>query len=60
MLAIHAATAQGLESIQVLLVVIVIFVAVFWKIMLQILVIFAVAMIVLGAVTLFSDVLHLL
>jgi hypothetical protein len=60
MLAIHAATTQGLPSIQILVVLIVIFIAVFWKVMLQILAVFAAAMLVLGAVTLFSDLLHLL
>jgi hypothetical protein len=60
MLAIHGATAQGLESIRVLIVVIMVFIVVFWKIMLQILIIVMAAMVLIGAVTLFAGVLHFL
>lgn len=58
--ALHGLTAQGLESIRVLIVVIVIFVVVFWKVMLQILIIVTAAVILIGAVSLLSGALHIL
>ena len=60
MLALHGLTAQGLESIRVLMIVIVIFVVVFWKIMLQILIIVTAAAILIGAVSLLSGALHVI
>lgn len=59
MLALHGLTAQGLESIRVLILLLVIFVVAFWKIMLQILIIITAAGILIGAVTLFSGALHI-
>lgn len=60
MLALHGLTAQGLESIRVLIVIIVLFVVVFWKVMLQILIIVTAAAILIGAVSLLSGALHIL
>jgi hypothetical protein len=60
MLALHGLTAQGLESIRVLIVILVIFVVVFWKIMLQILIIVTAAAILIGVVSVLSGALHVI
>lgn len=60
MLALHGLTAQGLESIRVVIVLLVIFVVVFWKIMLQILIIITAAAILIGVVSLLSGALHVI
>jgi hypothetical protein len=59
MLALHSLTAQGLESARVLIVLFVIFVVAFWKIILQLLIIIAAAIVLVGAVTVFGA-LHIL
>lgn len=57
MLALHGAV-QGLDSIRVLIVVIVILCVVFARIMLQILLIVAGSLLLIGAVTVLQDLLH--
>ena len=59
MLALHALTAHGLESIRVLAVIFVIFVVAFWKVILQLLIVIAAAVVLMGTVTLFG-VLHII
>jgi hypothetical protein len=59
MLALHSLSAHGLDSIRVLMVLFVIFVVAFWKIILQLLIIIAAAIVLMGTVTLFG-VLHII
>ncbi len=59
MLALHSLTAHGLDSIRVLMVLFVIFVVAFWKVILQLLIIIAAAIVLMGTVTLFG-VLHII
>jgi hypothetical protein len=59
MLALHSLTAHGLDSIRVLMVLFVVFVVAFWKVILQLLIIIAAAIVLMGTVTLFG-VLHII
>jgi uncharacterized protein (DUF486 family) len=58
MLAIHGVTQQNTESIRTLIVVFVLFVVTFWRAALQIAIIIAGAVIIIGVVTLVHGVLH--
>ncbi len=58
MLAIHGA-AQGLESIQILIVAIVILLAAFWRLILRMVLIVAASLLLIGAIALFQDILHI-
>lgn len=59
MLALHGA-AQGIASVQLLIAIIVVLSVIFWRIMLQILIIVTVAFILIGAVTILHGILHLI
>jgi hypothetical protein len=58
MLALHGVTQNGAESIRTLIIVLVLFVVVFWRAALQIVIIIAGALIIIGAVTLAQGVMH--
>jgi hypothetical protein len=57
-LAIHGA-AQGLESIQILIVAIVILTVAFWRLMLRMVLIVVASLLLIGAIALFQDILHI-
>jgi uncharacterized protein (DUF486 family) len=60
MLAIHGVAQQGAESIRTLIVVFVLFVVTFWRAALQVVVIIAGALILIGAVTLIQGAMHVI
>lgn len=59
MFAMHAAAAQGIESIHLLILVIVIFAVVLWRAMLMFFIIVMAATVLIGAVTILSGLAHL-
>jgi hypothetical protein len=58
MFALHTTATQGIESIRLLIVMIVLFAVVFWRIMLRIVIIVVASMVLIGAVVFLSDLLH--
>ncbi len=58
MLALRGA-AQGIDSIQILLVVIVILTVVFWRVTLRMALIVVASLLLIGAIALFQDILHI-
>ena len=58
MLALHGVVQHNAESIRALIVLLVFCVVIFWRAALQIVIIFAGALIIIGAVTFFQGVVH--